>query len=81
MRWRIERADDGPLAIAGIWEYWPADQLLSFSLLTINADSHPLIIDDFHGPVLLVVLHNDGLKFKQGKISRMPNAGDWFKRT
>ncbi len=38
VRWRIERADGGPVAIAGIWEYRPADQLLSFSMLTINAD-------------------------------------------
>ena len=29
VRWRIERADGGPVAIAGIWEYRPADQLLS----------------------------------------------------
>lgn len=44
-------------------------------VVTAGVDQH---IDDFHGPVLLVVLHNDGLKFKQGKVSRMPNAGDWF---
>ena len=31
------------MAIAGIWEYRPADQLLSFSMLTINADGHPLM--------------------------------------
>ena len=43
VRWRIERADGGPVAIAGIWEYRPADQLLSFSMLTINADGHPLM--------------------------------------
>ena len=42
VRWRIERADGGLVAIAGIWEYRPADQLLSFSMLTINADGHPL---------------------------------------
>ena len=41
VRWRIERADGGPVAIAGIWEYRPADQLLSFSMLTINADGGP----------------------------------------
>ena len=43
MRWRIERADGALVAIAGIWEYRPADQLLSFSMLTINADGHPLM--------------------------------------
>ena len=49
MRWRIERADGGPVAIAGIWECRPADQLLSFSMLTINADGHPLM-QRFHKP-------------------------------
>ena len=49
VRWRIERADGGTVAIAGIWEYRPADQLLSFSMLTINADGHPLM-QRFHKP-------------------------------
>ena len=49
VRWRIERADGVPVAIAGIWEYRPADQLLSFSMLTINADGHPLM-QRFHKP-------------------------------
>ncbi|MDN2674789.1 SOS response-associated peptidase family protein [Janthinobacterium sp. SUN026] len=49
VRWRIERADGGPVAIAGIWEYRPEDQLLSFSMLTINADGHPLM-QRFHNP-------------------------------
>nr|WP_282961321.1 SOS response-associated peptidase family protein [Janthinobacterium lividum] len=49
VRWRIERVDGEPVAIAGIWEYRPADQLLSFSMLTINADGHPLM-QRFHKP-------------------------------
>lgn len=49
VRWRIERADGAPVAIAGIWEYRPADQLLSFSMLTINADGHTLM-QRFHKP-------------------------------
>lgn len=49
VRWRIERADGAPVAIAGIWEFRPADQLLSFSMLTINADGHPLM-QRFHKP-------------------------------
>ena len=44
-------------------------------VITAGVDQH---IDDFHGPVLLVVLHNDGLKFKQGKVVHVPAAGDWF---
>lgn len=53
VRWRIEHADDRPLSIAGIWE-WKADgpyglPMLSFSMLTINADAHP-IMKQFHKP-------------------------------
>lgn len=62
VRWRIERADGGPVAIAGIWEYRPADQLLSFSMLTINADGHPLM-QRFHKPDdekrMAMILHPD----------------------
>ncbi|TSD71215.1 SOS response-associated peptidase [Janthinobacterium sp. KBS0711] len=49
VRWRIERADGMPAAIAGIWEFRPQDLLLSFSMLTINADGHPLM-QRFHKP-------------------------------
>ncbi len=53
VRWRIGHADGRPLSIAGIWE-WKADgpdglPLLSFSMLTINADAHPLM-RRFHKP-------------------------------
>lgn len=44
-----QAADGGPVTIAGIWEYDPLDQLLSFSILTINADGHPLM-QRFHKP-------------------------------
>lgn len=33
---------------------------------------------DDEGLVLMVVLHNDGLIFKQGRVKHAPNAGDWF---
>ena len=53
VRWRISHARQQPLAIAGIWEWRPAGPdglpLLSFSMLTINADGHPLM-DRFHKP-------------------------------
>ncbi len=48
----------------------PADQLI----VTIGVDAH----EDSHGPMLCMVLHNDGLKFRQGKVSHVPMAGDWF---
>jgi putative SOS response-associated peptidase YedK len=56
-RFEIADADGAPLGIAGIWEYRPAQgaaqdsglPLLSFSMLTINADGHPLM-QRFHKP-------------------------------
>lgn len=44
-------------------------------VVTAGVDPHT---DDFHGLVLVVVLHNDGLKFKQGRLSYAPLPGDWF---
>ncbi|HPU52596.1 MAG TPA: SOS response-associated peptidase [Burkholderiaceae bacterium] len=52
VRWRIESADDEPLVIAGLWERWraPTGQWsTSFTMLTINADAHPLM-SRFHAP-------------------------------
>ena len=53
VRWRIAPAGPAPLSIAGIWE-WRANgpdglPLISFSMLTINADGHPLM-GRFHKP-------------------------------
>jgi putative SOS response-associated peptidase YedK len=53
VRWKIGTTDGEPFGIAGIWEYrsnGPGGQpLISFSMLTINADDHPLI-RRFHRP-------------------------------
>ncbi len=52
VRWRIESADGAPLAIAGIHQQWRApggDIVQSFSMLTINADAHP-VMNRFHAP-------------------------------
>jgi putative SOS response-associated peptidase YedK len=52
VRWRIASADDTPLAIAGIWEQWREPEgrsVISFSMLTINADAHP-VMSRFHAP-------------------------------
>ncbi len=47
VRWRIARADSQAFAVAGLWERWadPAggDAITSFTLLTTNADGHPLL--------------------------------------
>ncbi|HEV2610333.1 MAG TPA: SOS response-associated peptidase family protein, partial [Noviherbaspirillum sp.] len=52
-RWEIADADGAPLGIAGIWEHRQDGPnglpLLSFSMLTINADGHPLM-QRFHKP-------------------------------
>jgi putative SOS response-associated peptidase YedK len=60
VRWRIERGDGAPFCLAGLWENAPlplaegapdgrrADRL-SFTMLTINADAHPLMAR-FHAP-------------------------------
>lgn len=51
---RIERADGETLGIAGLWNAWksPAGQWVnSFSMLTINADTHP-IFKELHRPDL-----------------------------
>ncbi|MBL8447445.1 MAG: SOS response-associated peptidase family protein [Zoogloeaceae bacterium] len=52
VRWRIERKDGAPFALAGIWERRMGDDgpaHWSFAMLTINADSHPLM-RRFHKP-------------------------------
>lgn len=49
---RISRADGHPMGIAGLWACWrdPKGELLhSFTMLTINADAHPLM-RQFHKP-------------------------------
>jgi putative SOS response-associated peptidase YedK len=51
VRWRIERADQKPFGIAGIWERTQKEGLppWSMTMLTINADEHPLM-RRFHKP-------------------------------
>lgn len=45
-RWRIRRVDRSPLSIAGLWDRWVDDNgraVVSFAMLTINCDLHPLL--------------------------------------
>lgn len=49
---RISRADGQPMGIAGLWSRWRSpkgDVLHSFTMLTINAESHSLM-RQFHKP-------------------------------
>ena len=45
--WRFSRADGQPWGLAGLWNVWtdPAtgEMVESFTMLTINADAHPLM--------------------------------------
>ena len=42
---RITRVDGKPMGVAGIWESWAKDgtEIISFTLLTVNANSHALL--------------------------------------
>ena len=49
VRWKISHVDDQPLGIAGLWEWCPTLRVESFTMLTVNADQHPLM-NRFHKP-------------------------------
>jgi len=53
VRTRIKQVNDEPMAIASIWDTWTdpenGELVVSFSMLTINADSHPFM-KRFHKP-------------------------------
>lgn len=62
---RISRVDGEPMGIAGLWSSWRAPKgeiVYSFTMLTINADEHPLM-KQFHKPTdekrMVVVLPED----------------------
>ena len=48
---RVECADGEPMGIAGLWSCWksPQGDVYSYTMLTINADAHPLM-RQFHKP-------------------------------
>ncbi len=47
VRYRIRQSAGRPFLIAGLWELWQdtasSDQRYSFTMITINADAHPLM--------------------------------------
>ena len=62
---RISRADGNPMGLAGIWTGWRSPDgsiVRSYSMLTINADDHPLM-NQFHKPQdekrMVVILSED----------------------
>lgn len=51
-RWRIQRPNQIPMGIAGIWREWrhpDGRAMLTFAMLTVNADEHP-VMRRFHKP-------------------------------
>ena len=42
---RITRVDGKPMGVAGLWERWAKDgtEIISFTLMTVNANSHALL--------------------------------------
>ena len=53
VRWKIQLASGDPFGIACLWDRWkePAtgELVVSFSMLTVNADEHP-VMRQFHKP-------------------------------
>lgn len=52
VRWRIERQDRKPFGVAAIYDHWKnpnGEWIPSFSLITVNADLHP-VMGRFHAP-------------------------------
>ena len=71
IRWGIKRTDLQPIAVASIWERFTDKEtgqiVFSFSLLTINADHHP-VMKHFHKPndekrSIVVLQDNDYTKW------------------
>ncbi|WP_394245291.1 SOS response-associated peptidase [Halopseudomonas laoshanensis] len=61
---QIQRSDQGLMAIAGLWDQWrgpDGEEVLSFSMLTVNADDHAFM-QNYHRPKdekrMLVILPN-----------------------
>lgn len=85
VRWEIASSDGGPLGIAGIWEQKQDGPnglpLLSFSMLTINADGHSLM-QQFHEPNkekrMVVLLHPD--QYDDWLTCPVEEAPDFFNR-
>ena len=87
---RITRADGHPMGLAGIWTGWRSPDgsiVRSYSMLTINADDHPLM-RQFHKPQdekrMVVILpedrHHDWLHAPVERVSEFLQQypADWM---
>ncbi len=82
VRWKIELASSDPFGIACLWARWtdPAsgELVVSFSMLTVNADEHPVMCQ-FHKPgdekrtpvIIAPELHEAWLSADQAKASEL----------
>lgn len=70
VRWKIGMPGGRPFAIAGLWRAWeePDGAALSFTMLTVNADEHPLM-KRFHRP---------GAEKRSVVILRPEEYDDWL---
>ena len=75
VRWRIGRADGQAFAVAALWERWTApetgDVTTSFTLLTVNADGHPL----------MGRMHRPGEEKRMVVIVPPERCADWLRAT
>ena len=69
VRWKIQREDLEPMAIASLWDQWTdkstGEIVVSFTMLTVNANDHP-VMRQFHKPEdekRSVVVLNDPLQW------------------
>lgn len=88
VRWRIGQAGDIPMGIAGIWAKHPSftsekegAPLLSFAMLTMNADGHP-VFQRMHGPNdekrMVVILHPEA--YERWLTCPVPEAASFFRQ-
>lgn len=78
----IRHIADEPLGVAGLWAQWRSPQgetVFSFSMLTINADAHPLM-RQFHKPQdekrMIVILRPES--FDDWLNAKVPNRQNYL---
>jgi putative SOS response-associated peptidase YedK len=83
VRWKVSRKDGLPMGVAGLWGWWRAPdgrEWLSFTMLTINADAHP-IFKRLHRPGeekrMVVIL--DEAEYDAWLEAPLTRVGDFLK--
>jgi hypothetical protein len=73
--WAPKRRQWLPVAALRQWGLKAGSARLDQMIVTLGVDQH---IDAAHGKTLCLVLHNEGLIFRQGRIAHPTAAGEWF---